>query len=156
MRSPHLWLYAHSLSFSCPTHIHLTCLQTHVVPRIYKTQIEGVTGWLTDWQLDAAPPTSTSTPMRLQCSSWVFSDVCNYPMSRQCLANDREMCTGCALSKNRPRIDQQCLAAGDVVVNEKAGFRQVTSVNRTRILYFSKKKKKTTQKSTIFFTKERN
>lgn len=58
--------------------------------------------------------------MRLGGSSWAFSDACNYPVSRQCLVNDRETCRSCCLWKNRPGIDQQCPWAGDVVLNVEA------------------------------------
>lgn len=50
-------------------------------------------------------------------SSWVFSDVCNYPVSRQCLVKDKEMHILHRLRSieekawNRP----QCLSVGDVV-----------------------------------------
>lgn len=53
----------------------------------------------------------------------MFSDVGNYPVSRQCLVKDGEM----RVVHRRRSIEEkaskrpQCLSVGDVVPNEKAG-----------------------------------
>lgn len=62
----------------------------------------------------------------------MFSDVGNYPASRQCLVKDREM----RVVHRRRSIEEkasqrpQCLSVGDVVPNEKVGARLGTQPTR--------------------------
>lgn len=64
----------------------------------------------------------------------MFSDVCNYPVSRQCLVKDREMHVLHRLRSIEEKASNrsQCLSVGDVVVNEKVGARLGTQPTRKR------------------------
>ena len=76
-------------------------------------------------------------------SSWAFSDVCNYPVSRQCLVKDTEIHVLHRLRSIEEKAQRgaQCLSAGDVVVNEN--FRARWGTQPTRPPYKYKKNKET-------------
>lgn len=73
-------------------------------------------------------------------SSWVFSDVCNYPVSRQCLVEDKDMHILHRLRSieekawNRPL----CLSVGDMVVDEKVTARLGTQPTTTDVCDYSR------------------
>lgn len=73
-------------------------------------------------------------------SSWAFSDVCNYPVSRQCLVKDTEIHVLHRLRSIEEKAQRraQCLSAGDVVVNEH--FRARWGTQPTRPCMNKKKK----------------
>lgn len=49
----------------------------------------------------------------------MFSDVCNYPASRHCLVEDKEILHRLLSTEEKAPDRPERLSAGDVVVNEK-------------------------------------
>lgn len=49
----------------------------------------------------------------------MFSDVCNYPASRHCLVEDKEILHRLLSTEEKAPARPESLSAGEVVVNEK-------------------------------------
>lgn len=158
MKSPHLRLWALCVSVSMRsfflsfplTHSHLnprlpSHQRAHTVRRCMgkhmNTQSGGVRGRSVTPHTDCRPfPSKVHlNSHEVSGSSWVFSDVCNYPVSRQCLVKDKEIHILLRLLSieekawNRP----QCLSV--VAVNEKVKARPGTEPTSTNINNNNKK-----------------
>lgn len=101
MKSPHLRLRTLCVCFNVCTHVLSppSLLHTHIYPQKNTQRLRYYTETHTVWRrawaphsmLDMSPPKVHLDSHEVSGSSWAFSDVGNYAVSRQCLVKDREM-----------------------------------------------------------------